>query len=252
MFLLNTKEIVKKILLTPIECNKRYKTIKLVNGEICSPQKYYCGEDCDMSDFAVGFYEIIYANIIPGKKILNNGFFTSKEFAGDTMNSFNSLANIILDNNDKNSRSSKDIWPDYLEKYEKDYHCLANFWVIPMRHGRKSAKLGRYDSLDYYLQRLEDDYESFKHDEAIKYTRDDNLYTNYFKIIDTFDKFLEAHCISNYKIIKNTQEIYKNRDKEKCKKLIENIYSSMEERAEIISKKYTNELYQYFSRLGLI
>ncbi len=45
----------KKILLTPIECNKRYKTIKLVNGEICSPQKYYCGEDCDMSDFAVGF-----------------------------------------------------------------------------------------------------------------------------------------------------------------------------------------------------
>ncbi len=63
------------------------------------------------------------------------------------MNSFNSLANIILDNNDKNSRSSKDIWPDYLEKYEKDYHCLANFWVIPMRHGRKSAKLGRYDSL---------------------------------------------------------------------------------------------------------
>ena len=130
MFLLNTKEIVKKILLTPIECNKRYKTIKLVNGEICSPQKYYCGEDCDMSDFAVGFYEIIYANIIPGKKILNNGFFTSKEFAGDTMNSFNSLANIILDNNDKNSRSSKDIWPDYLEKYEKDYHCLANFWVI--------------------------------------------------------------------------------------------------------------------------
>ena len=121
MFLLNTKEIVKKILLTPIECNKRYKTIKLVNGEICSPQKYYCGEDCDMSDFAVGFYEIIYANIIPGKKILNNGFFTSKEFAGDTMNSFNSLANIILDNNDKNSRSSKDIWPDYLEKYEKDY-----------------------------------------------------------------------------------------------------------------------------------
>ena len=87
-----------------------------------------------------------------------------------------------------------------------------------MRHGRKSAKLGRYDSLDYYLQRLEDDYESFKHDEAIKYTRDDNLYTNYFKIIDTFDKFLEVHCISNYKIIKNTQEIYKNRDKEKCKK----------------------------------
>lgn len=89
------------------------------------------------------------------------------------------------------------------------------------------------------------------HDEAIKYTRDDNLYTNYFKIIDTFDKFLEVHCISNYKIIKNTQEIYKNRDKEKCKKLIENIYSSMEERAEIISKKYTNELYQYFSRLGI-
>ena len=75
---MNTKEIVKKILLTPIECNKRYKTIKLVNGEICSPQKYYCGEDCDMSDFAVGFYEIIYANIL-SLKISNT---TYSSFSG--------------------------------------------------------------------------------------------------------------------------------------------------------------------------
>ena len=43
------------------------------------------------------------------------------------MNSFNSLANIILDNNDKNSRSSKDIWPDYLEKYEKK---IIIVWLI--------------------------------------------------------------------------------------------------------------------------
>lgn len=104
------KNIVKQILLTPIKCSKRYKCVQMVDGEIRSPQKYYCTADCDMSDFAVGFYEIIYRDNLlnENKNILAEyGRFKNKELAGDTINSFNSLANVILDDTNK-TRSNQD------------------------------------------------------------------------------------------------------------------------------------------------
>ena len=152
------KNIVKRILL------KRYKCVQMVDGEIRSPQKYYCTADCDMSDFAVGFYEIIYRDNLlnENKNILAEyGRFKNKELAGDTINSFNSLANVILDETNK-TRSNQDKGPDYLIEYEKRYHCLANFWVIPMRHGRRSAKLGRYDCLIFIWKNFKMNMMNFK------------------------------------------------------------------------------------------
>lgn len=69
---------------------------------------------------------------------------------GDTMHSFNSLANVILGDRCKD----EEMWPEELIDYRSKYHCLANFWIIPMCHGRKKAKLSGYDSLDYYLEKV--------------------------------------------------------------------------------------------------
>lgn len=248
------KNIVKQILLTPIKCSKRYKYVQMVDGGIRSPQKYYCTADCDMSDFAVGFYEIIYRDNLlnENKNILAEyGRFKNKELAGDTINSFNSLANVILDETNK-TRSNQDKWPDYLIEYEKRYHCLANFWVIPMRHGRRSAKLGRYDSFDFYLEKLQDEYDEFQKEAIVHYPRDKKEYNNYFRMINGFNEFLKIHCIENHVKAENPQDPYKQKDKEACKKLIEDIYDFMEIRAEAIVKNYTDLLYQYFLELKLI
>lgn len=78
---------------------------------------------------------------------------------------------MILDETNK-TRSNQDKWADYLIEYEKRYHCLANFWVIPMRHGRRSAKLGRYDSFDFYLEKLQDEYNEFQKEAIVHYPRE--------------------------------------------------------------------------------
>ena len=79
------KKDVYDILMMPIKCDKNVKTISIENNYILSGQKYRSMEDEDMSDFAVGFYEIIYDSIIEPKGILNeNGKFTNSDFAGDT------------------------------------------------------------------------------------------------------------------------------------------------------------------------
>ena len=64
------------------------------------------------------------------------------------------LQNVILGNRSQKERSLKEEWPKELIDYQSKYHCLANFWVIPMCHGRTSAKLNRYDSLDSYLNKV--------------------------------------------------------------------------------------------------
>ena len=120
-----------------IQCNKKeYKTIKRSKCQdrdvIKTSQKYIRKNDPDMSDFAIGFYEIIYKDILNGKTILDEkGYLQNKElFAGDTMNSFRTIKR----------RNPKE---NILKKYEYQYHCLANFWLIPMEMGRtiKGRKL---------------------------------------------------------------------------------------------------------------
>ena len=78
---------VKKILLTPIKLGEE---ISLENNCIFTKQTYKGSFDPDMSAVAVGFYEIIY-----GLKILDGkGYLLNKEFAGDTMCSFNTIVNL--------------------------------------------------------------------------------------------------------------------------------------------------------------
>lgn len=55
---------VYKILRTPIICCKKVPKTFFKDNVIYSPQLYYSIPDEDMSDFSVGFYEIVYKKIL--------------------------------------------------------------------------------------------------------------------------------------------------------------------------------------------
>lgn len=129
---------IREILLMPIICQKG-QTIPVRNGGmIISGQVYYSSPDPDMTDFAVGFYEIVYRSILGGQRLLGpGGRLKNREFAGDTMNSFNTAANGTPGaGRSCGSRARAEQWPDYLRNYFAHYHCLANFWLLPIEIGR--------------------------------------------------------------------------------------------------------------------
>lgn len=156
------QEKVEKILLTPIICDKKRNKVVIEDGIIYTGQAYYSKADEDMSNFAVGFYNILYSECLPKDGLLSpKGKLNNCCYAGDTMNSFNSIAKLVDDKTTK-GRGSIDILPDdlkFLKEYYGRYHCLANFWILPACIGRHSAKMNRYDSMDIFLNILKDDYE---------------------------------------------------------------------------------------------
>lgn len=240
---------VYEILLTPIICDNSVKKICMQDNIIYSPQLYIYNSnlDEDMSDFSVGFYEIVYKDILKennGKILKENGKYINKNYMGDTIYSFNSLANVILSDRSKDCRSPKEMWPQELINYHSKYHCLANFWIIPMCHGRKSAKLSWYDSLDYYLEEVKNYYLGEVESSFIESQ-------GYFKNF-IWESFLDTHGLSEYKMIDNPLKIYIEKDKKACLDEIERIYEFWENRASQIVKNYNDELYNYFNGLGLI
>lgn len=77
---------------------------------IYSPQLYKRNPDEDMSDFSVGFYKIVYKDILGENnvEILNeDGTYKNENYMGDTIHSFNSLANVILGNRTKKNEVQK-------------------------------------------------------------------------------------------------------------------------------------------------
>lgn len=237
------KEKIYEILLMPIKCNKQIKKITIENGVIMSPQHYYSGADEDMSDFGIGFYKILYKDILvdsKGEILDKQGYAVNKEFMGDTMYSFNSLANIILKDESKDVRTAINQWPPELRTYHSKYHCLANCWLIPMRHGRTSAKLSKYDSLDYYLSKVECEFI--------------NDTEGYFGKFISWDEFKKTHCISTYNTVKNPLTMYKKKDVDNSISELNRIQEFWKLRAKEIvdDNERADELYKYFEKLGLV
>ena len=232
---------VYDILLKPIMCNKMYSKILIDNDIIVSGQKY-CGiADEDMCDIAVAFYEIIYKDILRNRPVLDDkGCFSIKEFAGDTMNSFQHIANITPNAGcTKAERTDEKEWPAYLQYYYGHYHCLANFWLIPMSMGRTSKKLNGYDSVDLFLNKLQSDfdYQVDKH-------------KDYFRDMPTFDVFRKIHFIEVGRCESDVLSAYKNRQSEV---LINNIMSDIITRADKISKsRFACDLWNMFMANSLI
>lgn len=233
------KAIVKKILLTNIIVKKK-SVIKYEKGSIISSQKYNRKNDPDMSDFSIGFYEIIYSDFLKNTKILKDISFLkinnilNFSFAGDTINSYVSI-----------SKRKPNI--PLLKKYHGQYHCLANFWLIPFVHGRKSAKLSRYDSLDMYLYRISDD----------KINKVYKFYPDFFSSLDdnefNLKKFKEVHFMKDYKLLERIDVINKyNLKNPDGDFLINNALDFINNRADEIVAQHCDKLYDYFEKLDLI
>lgn len=226
----------------PISCKKEYPNIDFKEDKILTGQKYIRFADEDMSNFTIGFYEILYRDILKEKSILNEkGEILNNDFAGDTMNSFNSIANITPEaGNTTLTRTSEDSWPLYLKEYFYRYHCLANFWLLPIDFGRKSKKKNYYDSLDIFLNKVIEEYS----DLSIKYK---SYFDNFGKAEDFFSENFICCPRKTSLVLENY-----GRKKSNSKILVENAWKVIEKRAyDISNSKYSDLLWHYFNELQL-
>lgn len=268
---------VRNILLTPIECTTRKpfsiriehdndnneifpSEKKFTSARIISSQKYSGALDPDMSDFAIKFYEIVYRDILESQEILKGEGLYRCVFAGDTINSFNSIANNVPGaGQSAKQRTEKKVWPLFLREYHNQYHCLANFWILPMCIGRTGAKLNKFDSVDIFLNKLKEN------DRLLE------RHADYYKRLKTYDEFRKKHFIENYVQLSTDDVLEKYRKKDKTEKkleddaseLVKRAYKCMESRAESISllkdntednieNKICEELYKLFDKLKIL
>lgn len=252
---------VYQILLMPIECTKYSNgnvEITLEKTSIKSTQTYFPNKnynivlDEDMSDFSIGYYQIIYDEILNGNPIINSctdSLFDQK-FAGDTMNSFNTIANLFPEaGRNRKNRTEYACWPKVLQDYKKQYHCLANFWILPIEIGRKLDKEGqnRLCKASYFYG-INDYMDKF-----LKELAEQKTFPKIFsKKIDSFSKFEEIHFLKG-SYTDTDSSIFEFSNNTDGESLIRNITDRIKCRAvTIANSKYVDALWNYFSELELI
>ena len=245
---LKKNDQVREILLKPIDCDKSQSKVYLSENRVISGQTYYSSADADMSDFSIGFYEIIYKEVLKGKPILGQkGSLKNSEFAGDTMNSFNTIANCTPGaGKSSRQRTEKEEWPEYLRGYQTQYHCLANFWILPMEIGRTTkGKLNKSikpisDYMDRFLQLVESE---------VSYNGRDR---EYFKSFSGWNDFVSKHFLNGYLDNNQQIELYSYFDEKGHPNFITSALQKIEQRATCIAEsEYANELWEYFDELKL-
>ncbi|ADL36534.1 hypothetical protein bpr_IV170 (plasmid) [Butyrivibrio proteoclasticus B316] len=233
------EKLIKDILLTQIESVKtgpeEKKKIWKEGSTIKSTQhygsKFKRALDPDMSDIAIAFYKALYKDTILKDKreiLLEDGSIIDREFAGDTILTVKSLRYVYSRNNDTDESELEKCFQHVDEKI----HCLANFWVIPMRHGRRSKKLNYYDSPDLYLEKIRNNFDEYK---------------------EMFPKFFDKYSVSDM-----VRDLCFEESEQRRKQIADrdiNIFRSyeeaMDERADLLARDKTDELYELFSTYGL-
>ncbi len=230
---------VSEILMMPIVCDKETQVIEIKNGAIHTGQKYRRDADEDMSDFAMGFYEILYPELSP--ILTEDGWLRNDDFAGDTMNSFQSIANVTKGaGKSEANRTTQDHWPEFLVNYFNHYHCLANFWVLPMKIGRTIVKkLTDFDSMYMFLGFLQ----PAGWFDAVFYD-----YPDYRSWAEDYEKFRNLHFIEAYDDDPPLKSCEAN-----AEALVRLAMDRMKARAEAIAASDCAEaLWEYFHSLSLI
>ena len=249
----NKTNRVKEILLCPIIASKHFDGIRLFtdsegNKIILSGQKYGSIADEDMSDFAIGFYETVYQGLIPDKKLLKeDGGLSNMQFAGDTMN-----AKVYC---------GKDV--DANSSWKSKYHCLANFWLLPVHVGRSSAKTptderkysksknGINDFLDKFLKYYSDNYKEYadKYGDYVNCMAQDRDEDKNSKDID-IGLFYKNHCLLG-SFVEEKKDGYEitnfSRDNKKPDiNICEKVWDLIKCRADKLAEEYGEQLYEYF------
>ena len=241
------KNEVIKILMTPIKVNSRNQgetIIEIKDNIICSTQTYEGPFDEDMSDFAVGFYEILYKSLLKEKKILHEKKLVDSACAGDTMNSFNTIANRVPEaGKSRKQRTCKEEWPEYLSNFKDHYHCLANFWLLPMEIGRKSnhrySKTRCKDYMDRFLNKISKEFEKVMDRKKYK----------------DFEEFKKLHFLEGSYIDAEDGKVlsFSNSSKNPAEEVIESMNQKIYKRAEMIANSPVGEkLSKYFKKYKLI
>jgi len=269
---------------TPIEL-EFFSDVSRQTKKWISGQKYFREADPDMSDLAIAFYEVIYRELLekrensPGKLIGDSRVLKESgelvdlrpgtPFAGDTMNSFNTLSGKLIKTlGDKNGTfiDQERMIPDdqagrlrmildseaepetkslFIEFYYL-YHSLANFWIIPMKYGRSSAKdySGLNDTQDYMWKFLK----------AIK--KDDKKWTDepiYFQAIEDYENFLTIHYIREDDYLEGAQDVKGQRGKlTECEavEIVKEMNQAIKNRAKSLSEsRYAEDLWWLFNKL---
>lgn len=243
---------VKEILLCPIIASKHFDGIRLFtdsegNKIILSGQKYGSIADEDMSDFAIGFYETVYQGLIPDKLLKEDGGLSNMQFAGDTMN-----AKVYC---------GKDV--DANSSWKSKYHCLANFWLLPVNVGRSSAKTptderkysksknGINDFLDKFLKHYSDNYIEYAHTygdyvNCMAQDRDEDKNSKPTGI----GAFYKNHCLLG-SFVENENDGYKitnfSCDNKKLDiNICEDVWNLIKRRAGKLAEECGEQLYEYF------
>jgi hypothetical protein len=246
---------VYRILLTPISCEKKkIEQIEIKEEIIYTSQKYYSSVDEDMSDFSMGFYQIIYKDILKGKPLLYKDRLFDKQFAaGDTMNSYKTI--------EKKARNLVDITEDnsFLENYKKIYHCLANFWLVPIYIGRdsrwtpkelknwtKTSRRSGEEPIEDYMDRF---LNLYKENEVVFKSK----YETYFSNFGDFKDFAKKHFLLGSNNLVNVDGKINNYSNLKPQEVVEKMESNIKERASCIAKsKYALDLRDYFKNNHLL
>lgn len=235
------KEQIRRFLLLPIECEKRRTTCHVVSGVLHTGQTYYSGLDEDMSNVAVGFYNVLYRHILPQGQVLFGKHLANPLFAGDTMYTFNTIANMVPEaGSTQTRRTAPDQWPDYLQNFYWQYRCLANFWLIPSDFGRRSKKYNAYDSVSIFIRDVVHPW----------YQAAAGAYQDYVATMPTQADFYATHCISQQAqpLAEEVQRLYRTRD---AKALVAQAEAAIVQRAEAIvaSPAHVAALYAYATAL---
>lgn len=233
--------------MTPIKVCGRSSgipNIYMENKVIHSTQTYESSFDQDMSDFAVGFYEILYKSLLEEQKILHQKKLVNDAFAGDTMNSFNTIANRVPEaGKSRKQRTDKEVWPEYLSDFKEHYHCLANFWLLPMEIGRKSnqpySKTRCKDYMDRFLNQISKEFEEVMDRDKYK----------------DFEEFKTIHFLEGSYIGAEDGNIlsFSNSSKNTAEEVIISMTQIIYKRAEMIANSPAGvELFEYFEKYKLI
>lgn len=232
------QEQVRDILLMPIESTTQESlNVFIYDGRIFSSQEYR-GYDPDMSDFAVGFYQIIYRQILKKEyKILKGKMLKNEEFCGDTMNSYT-----IVTKNKINDKERK----EWINKY----HCLANFWLLPKHVGHSSSYTAKLKLMYYSKSKngINDYMDNFLHNYLDKYEEYRAVFKDYTKRF-TSKNFGDVHFLEGSYMEKGMVIDFSDEMEDK---IIDIIWGKIKNRANLIACKKGEELYEYFLRLGII
>lgn len=223
------------LLLMPIVASKSVRGITLATrsdtNKICilSGQQYIGSVDEDMSDIAIEFYKVIYGiNDI----LEDDGRLFNQEYAGDTMNSYQQITGRVSCTVER-----KMEWFDA-------YHCLANFWMLPMEVGRKGIK-------GYSKSQVSKDYmDGFLHVLKCRFEEYRCRYSQFFKDTNCFEDFCKKQYIE--KIYSSNDEIKKITGFTEADEGIGVMKNLVESRAELLAQKYKDELFNMFKRIGIL